>query len=114
VRDLIGWLREYAAEKIDPRAIEERGWVGDDVIRDLGERGFCGLYVPPEYGGQGLSQTGYCRVFETLAQTTHRCRWSSACTSRLATRASPFSAPMSRRPGSCPISRPGASWPASR
>ena len=39
VRDLIGWLREYAAEKIDPRAIEEQGWVGDDVIRDLGERG---------------------------------------------------------------------------
>ncbi len=69
VRDLIGWLREYAAEKIDPRAIEEQGWVGDDVIRDLGERGFCGLYVAEEYGGQGLSQTGYCRVFETLAQT---------------------------------------------
>jgi acyl-CoA dehydrogenase family member 9 len=69
VRELIGWLREYAAEKIDPRAIEEQGWVGDELIRDLGERGFCGLYVPEEYGGQGLSQTGYCRVFETLAQT---------------------------------------------
>ena len=69
VRELIGWLREYAAEKIDPRAIEEQGWVGDELIRDLGERGFCGLYVPEEYGGQGLSQTGYCRVFETIAQT---------------------------------------------
>ena len=69
MRELIGWLRDYAAEAIDPRAIEEQGWVGDELIRDLGERGFCGLYVPEEYGGQGLSQTGYCRVFETLAQT---------------------------------------------
>ena len=60
-----GWLRDYAAEAIDPRAIEEQGWVGDELIRDLGERGFCGLYVAEEYGGQGLSQTGYCRVFET-------------------------------------------------
>jgi acyl-CoA dehydrogenase family protein 9 len=43
VRDLNAWLRDYAAEAIDPRAIEERGWVGDELIRDLGERGFCGL-----------------------------------------------------------------------
>ena len=27
-----------------------------------------GLYVPSEYGGQGLSQTGYCRVSEEFAQ----------------------------------------------
>ena len=69
MRELNAWLRDYAAEAIDPRAIEEAGWVGDELIRDLGERGFCGLYVPEEYGGQGLSQTGYCRVFETIAQT---------------------------------------------
>src|SRR5579859_4384715 len=65
---LIRSLREFAAESIDPRRIEEQRWVGDDVIRGLGERGLCGLYVPEEYGGQGLSQTGYCRVFETFAQ----------------------------------------------
>src|SRR5438128_10772904 len=27
-----------------------------------------GLYVPTEYGGAGLSQTGYCRVSEEFAQ----------------------------------------------
>ncbi len=27
-----------------------------------------GLYVPEEYGGQGLSQMGYCRVSEVFAQ----------------------------------------------
>lgn len=69
MRGLSAWLREYAAESLEQRAIEEQGWVGGELIRELGERGFCGLYVSKQYGGHRLSQTGYCRVFETLAQT---------------------------------------------
>ena len=38
------------------------------MLADLGEIGALGLYVEPEYGGQGLSQTGYARVFETIGQ----------------------------------------------
>ncbi len=38
------------------------------MIRDLGEAGLLGLYVDEKYGGQGLSQTGYARVFETFTQ----------------------------------------------
>jgi acyl-CoA dehydrogenase family member 9 len=68
VTGLIDSARELADEAIDPRAIEERGWIGDEVITGLSERGLCGLYVPEEYGGRGLSQTGYARVFETFAQ----------------------------------------------
>jgi alkylation response protein AidB-like acyl-CoA dehydrogenase len=67
IRALNASLRELA-KGIDPREIEERGWIGDDLVRELGQRGLCGLYVPERYGGQGLSQTGYCRVFETFAQ----------------------------------------------
>jgi alkylation response protein AidB-like acyl-CoA dehydrogenase len=65
---LIESLRQLAAERIDVRKIEEERWIGDELVRALGERGLCGLYVPERYGGQGLSQTGYCRVFETFAQ----------------------------------------------
>jgi acyl-CoA dehydrogenase family member 9 len=68
IRSLNASLRELAEAKIDPRRIEDKRWLGDDVVRELGERGLCGLYVPEEYGGQGLSQTGYARVFETFAQ----------------------------------------------
>jgi acyl-CoA dehydrogenase family protein 9 len=68
IRQLNASLRELAAAKIDTRKVEEQGWLGDDIVRELGERGLCGLYVPEEYGGQGLSQTGYARVFETFAQ----------------------------------------------
>jgi alkylation response protein AidB-like acyl-CoA dehydrogenase len=68
IRSLIEGLRAYAEDSIDPRKIEEERWIGDDVVAGLGELGLCGLYVPQQYGGQGLSQTGYCRVFETFAQ----------------------------------------------
>src|SRR3954451_8628781 len=67
VRGLIDAAREIG-ERIDPREIEEKRWIGDRLVRELGDAGLCGLYVPERYGGQGLSQTGYARVFETFAQ----------------------------------------------
>ncbi len=67
IRGLIKAAHDIAGG-LDHRKIEEERWIGDKVIRRLGEAGLCGLYVPEEYGGQGLSQTGYARVFETFAQ----------------------------------------------
>jgi acyl-CoA dehydrogenase family protein 9 len=65
IRALIASLREIP---YDAKKIEEERWLGDDMIAELGERGLLGLYVPEECGGQGLSQTGYCRVSEVFAQ----------------------------------------------
>jgi acyl-CoA dehydrogenase family member 9 len=68
VRGLIEAFRSYAEENIDPLKIDESGEIPDSVYRELGELGLMGLYVPEEYGGQGLSQTGYARVFEAIGQ----------------------------------------------
>lgn len=67
IRALNASAREIGS-RMDPREVEEKRWIGDGVIRELGEAGLCGLYVDQRYGGQGLSQTGYARVFETFAQ----------------------------------------------
>src|SRR5215212_2264360 len=67
IRHLVTQAREFGAT-YDQRAIEEQRWIGDDKIAELGERGLMGLYVPTEYGGAGLTQTGYCRVSEEFAQ----------------------------------------------
>jgi acyl-CoA dehydrogenase family member 9 len=67
VRGLIAAAREIGGS-IDHRKAEEERWIGDENIKALGDAGLCGLYVPEQYGGQGLSQTGYARVFETFAQ----------------------------------------------
>jgi acyl-CoA dehydrogenase family protein 9 len=66
-KELIAQAREFGAG-YDERAAEEQRWIGDEAIAELGDRGLLGLYVPREYGGGGLSQTGYCRVSEEFAQ----------------------------------------------
>src|SRR5665809_23074 len=48
IRALIASVRELG-ESIDPREIEEKRWIGDELVRELGERGLCGLYVPETY-----------------------------------------------------------------
>src|SRR3954468_24062914 len=68
IRQLNTRIREYCDENYDPRLAEEERWIPDEVLRDLGEIGALGLYVDEQYGGQGLSQTGYARVFETVGQ----------------------------------------------
>jgi acyl-CoA dehydrogenase family protein 9 len=68
IRDLNARIRDYCAEHYDARQAEEERWIPDRVLRDLGEIGALGLYVDKKYGGQGLSQTGYARVFETVGQ----------------------------------------------
>ncbi len=67
IRELNAAAREIGS-RMDHHRIEDKRWIGDDIVRDLGEAGLAGLYVDERYGGQGLSQTGYARVFETFAQ----------------------------------------------
>ena len=67
VKELVQACRDIA-QTYDQRKLEDDRWIGDDTIRELGDAGLMGLYVPEEYGGQGLSQTGYCRVSEEFAQ----------------------------------------------
>jgi acyl-CoA dehydrogenase family protein 9 len=66
IRRINAALRGFA-ESYDARQVEEERWVPDEKIAELGEIGALGLYVDERYGGQGLSQTGYARVFETIA-----------------------------------------------
>jgi acyl-CoA dehydrogenase family member 9 len=68
VRTLVSTFREFAAEHVDSRRIDDERWIPDEIYAELGERGLMGLYVAEEYGGQGLSQTGYARVFEAIGQ----------------------------------------------
>src|SRR5947208_6416068 len=67
IRKLVKEAREFGAS-YDQREVEDAGWIGDDKIAGLGERGLMGLYVPTQYGGAGLTQTGYGRVSEEFAQ----------------------------------------------
>lgn len=64
--ELVGKLRKFAEESIDPVKIDQEARIPDSVIRGLGELGVLGACLPKAAGGLGLSQTAYCRILEVL------------------------------------------------
>jgi acyl-CoA synthetase (AMP-forming)/AMP-acid ligase II/alkylation response protein AidB-like acyl-CoA dehydrogenase/acyl carrier protein len=64
---LIGWLRQYAARRLNSRLIDERRTIPPYVVLDLGNQGFFGLQAPREYGGLALAACDLMRVLEQLA-----------------------------------------------
>ncbi|MBW3660725.1 MAG: acyl-CoA dehydrogenase family protein [Gemmatimonadetes bacterium] len=60
-------LRQFAADRIDPRAIDEAGRIPPEVLAGLAEMGIFGVTVPEAYDGFGASNTFYARVFEIVA-----------------------------------------------
>lgn len=65
---LVGDLREWAREHYDAGRVEAEGWIGDRTVTDLGKLGLLGLGVPRTYGGQGLSEVAYARVFSEFGE----------------------------------------------
>ena len=57
-------LREYCETHVDREWIDENERIPPEVLRDLKRMGLFGISIPREYGGMGLSQSAYCRIFE--------------------------------------------------
>lgn len=62
--------REFAQKELLPGVIErdEKGEFAADAIQKLGELGFMGMMVSPEYGGSGLDTIAYSLVMEELSK----------------------------------------------
>lgn len=65
--ELLGWLREYAGERINSRLMDERRSIPPYVVLDLGNHGVLGMLAPERYGGLGLDNRGLSRVLQQLA-----------------------------------------------
>ncbi|HEX2191199.1 MAG TPA: acyl-CoA dehydrogenase family protein [Longimicrobiaceae bacterium] len=57
-------LRGYCEAHVDREWIDEHERIPDHVVEELKRMGLFGISIPEEYGGMGLSQSAYCRVFE--------------------------------------------------
>ncbi|MEM9195793.1 MAG: acyl-CoA dehydrogenase family protein [Myxococcota bacterium] len=60
-------IRKFCKTRVDSAAIDRNHEIGTDVLDGMRELGLFGLNVPEEYGGLGLSATGYARVIQELA-----------------------------------------------
>ncbi|MFB0515722.1 MAG: acyl-CoA dehydrogenase family protein, partial [Candidatus Neomarinimicrobiota bacterium] len=60
-------LFKWAEENFNSAEADAQARYPEGTLEALGEMGLFGLNVPEVYGGLGLSQTAYARVFEALA-----------------------------------------------
>src|SRR3954469_1979874 len=68
VDEVIQRLDAFLRAEVDADLIDREERIPQHVIDGLGKLGILGLTVPKEYGGQGFSHTGYCRVLEHLSK----------------------------------------------
>src|SRR5690349_21721 len=67
VNGFIDGVRKFFATQVDSAAIDREQMQPDEVLAGLKELGLFGLSIPTEYGGAGLTATGYARVMQEIA-----------------------------------------------
>lgn len=67
LRDMV---RDFVDSEIRPIAqkIDEDEKIPPELIRKMGELGLLGAVFPPEYGGGGFGEVGYCLMQEQIAR----------------------------------------------
>jgi butyryl-CoA dehydrogenase len=60
--------RDFATDKVLPRAaeIDEQGAIPPELLREMGQLGFMGTYVPERYGGSGLDIVSNVLIIEEI------------------------------------------------
>jgi short-chain 2-methylacyl-CoA dehydrogenase len=67
-RDLVELCRNFAVKEIAQRAplAWEEGRCPTDLLREMGELGLLGILIPQEWGGIGMSTTGFVAAMEQI------------------------------------------------
>jgi acyl-CoA dehydrogenase family protein 9 len=60
-------VRRFFAANVDSAKIDAAHEIPKDVLAGLKELGLFGMQIPTEYGGAGMSATGYARVMQEIA-----------------------------------------------
>src|SRR5512147_2409766 len=67
LRDMV---RDFVNSEIKPIAakIDEEEKIAPEVIKKIAELGLLGAVFPPEYGGGGFGEVGYCLLQEEIGR----------------------------------------------
>lgn len=66
VTAFLGELMPWLERRVDRAWVDEHERLPDGVLDELRAMGLFSISIPAEYGGMGLSQSAYCRVFEAV------------------------------------------------
>ncbi len=64
--EAVAKVKKFCDEKLDAAKIDKDCYLGDDIIKGMGDLGVLGMTVPQSYGGQGFTQSEYCRILEVI------------------------------------------------
>ncbi len=67
--------RDFAQNDLKPGVIERdsKGIYPYDQVRKMGELGFLGMMIPPEYGGGGMDTLSYVLAMEEISKVDNSC-----------------------------------------
>ncbi len=66
-RAMVEAVEKFARANMDSAKMDREGEIPPEVLEGLAGLGLCGLAVPEEFGGLGLDNTLYARVFSEVA-----------------------------------------------
>lgn len=63
-------MRDFAKERLAPLAEEadQQGFTHPEILKELGDLGYCGICTPPEYGGTGFDTICYALAIEEVSK----------------------------------------------
>jgi short-chain 2-methylacyl-CoA dehydrogenase len=69
-QDLVGLCRDFAQKEIAARAPQawDEGRCPTDLLREMGELGLLGMLIPEEWGGIGMTTTGFVAAMEQIGR----------------------------------------------
>jgi short-chain 2-methylacyl-CoA dehydrogenase len=69
-QDLVGLCRDFARKEIAARAPQawDEGRCPTDLLREMGALGLLGMLIPEEWGGIGMSTTGFVAAMEEIGR----------------------------------------------
>lgn len=72
-KEILDQVDRFARAELSPLAarMDEEEWWPDDVFPKLGEMGYFGITVPPEYGGVGMDLMTSGVILQGLARSNH-------------------------------------------
>ena len=70
VQQIVDLAHDFGMNEIHPSAADrdKTHEYPADIIKQLGEMGFMGMFIPEEYGGMGLDLTTYVMIVEELSR----------------------------------------------
>jgi short-chain 2-methylacyl-CoA dehydrogenase len=69
-QDLVGLCRDFAQKEIAARAPQawDEGRCPTDLLREMGDLGLLGMLIPEEWGGIGMTTTGFVAAMEQIGR----------------------------------------------